>query len=144
VVPKYKCFFYTPQNENFNIVYTCNGIYFTWDKNTCTSQCRKWNSIMCRDVKLYQLGSKFIKKNIKQNPIGSFWFKLIAFELFFCWANADMDIWKLTSPDFFSDWPEKKPFYKIYSYQGFTSKQTLILAGELYTLVTGLFIGSWD
>jgi len=37
-----------------------NGIYYTWDKNTCTSQCRKWNSIMCTDIKLYQLGSKFI------------------------------------------------------------------------------------
>ena len=28
----------------------------------CTSQCRKWNSIICGDVKLYQLRSKFIKK----------------------------------------------------------------------------------
>jgi len=33
-------------------------------KSICsTSQCRKWNSIICRDVKLYQLGSKFIKKS---------------------------------------------------------------------------------
>ena len=42
-----------------------NGIYYTWDKNTCTSQCRKWNSIMCRDVKPYQLRSKFIQKKEK-------------------------------------------------------------------------------
>ena len=46
-------------------VYTIyNGCYYTWDKNnnTCTSQCRKRNSIMCRDVKCYQLGRKFIRK----------------------------------------------------------------------------------
>jgi len=35
-----------------------NGIYYTLDKNISTAHCRKWNSIMCRDVKLYQLGSK--------------------------------------------------------------------------------------
>jgi len=27
-------------------------------EKTCTSKRRKWNSIICRDVKLYQLGSK--------------------------------------------------------------------------------------
>jgi len=37
-----------------------NEIYYAWGKkNTCTLQCRIW-SIICRDVKLYQLGSKFI------------------------------------------------------------------------------------
>ena len=54
-----------------NHLYTVyNGINYTWNKNTCTSQCRKWNSIICRDVKLYQ----FIKK-IQKKSIGSFWFK---------------------------------------------------------------------
>ena len=33
---------------------------------------------------------------------------------------------KMETPQFFSDKPEKNPFYKISSYQGFTSKQTLI------------------
>ena len=51
---------YTHPKWKFYTVY--NGIYYTWYKNTCTSQYRKWNSIMCRDVKRYQLESKFIKK----------------------------------------------------------------------------------
>jgi len=27
-----------------------NGIYYAWEKNTCTSQCSKWNAIMFTDV----------------------------------------------------------------------------------------------
>ena len=60
------------QNKKRYTVY--NGIYYTLNKNTWTSQCRKWNSIICRDGKLYQLGSKFIKKEKKKNT-GSFRFK---------------------------------------------------------------------
>ena len=44
------------------------------------------------------------------------------------WAYG---LWKLKSPDFFSDSPEKNPFYKFSSYKDFTSKQTLILVSPL-------------
>ena len=40
-----------------------NGIYCTWDKKNNTSQCRKWNSIMWKSVKLYQLWSEIMKEN---------------------------------------------------------------------------------
>ena len=39
-------------------------------------QCREWNSIMCRDVKLDQLGSK-IMKEYPPKIIGSFWVKVM-------------------------------------------------------------------
>ena len=37
----------------------------------------------------------------------------------------------MDKPWFFSDKPETNPFYKISSYQGFTSKPTLILVSPL-------------
>ena len=39
-----------------------NRIYYTWDKNTCTFKCRKWNQSCVGMLNFYQLGSKFIKK----------------------------------------------------------------------------------
>ena len=50
-------FNYTHPKWKLYTVY--NGIYYTGDKNTSPILP---NSIICRDVKLYQLGSKFIKK----------------------------------------------------------------------------------
>ena len=52
-----------------------------YEKKTCTSQCRKWNSIMCRDVKRYQLGSELIKETQKQF-IGSSRFKVMYFPIY--------------------------------------------------------------
>jgi len=52
-------------------------------KNTTTnpSQCRTWNSIMCKSVKLDQLGSEFMGKKSKK-IIGSFRFKVMNFPLY--------------------------------------------------------------
>ena len=40
-----------------------NGMYFARDTNT--SECRKCNSIIGRNAKLFQLGSEFMKRNPK-------------------------------------------------------------------------------
>jgi len=47
------------------------------------------------------------------------------------------DLWllKMDKPGFFSDKPETNLFYKISSYQGFTSKQTLILVSLLSFII---------
>ena len=64
------CVWHIYTHTKWKLYTVYNGIYYTWDKNTCTSQCRKWNSIMCTDIKLYQLGNKFINlKKKKQHRI---------------------------------------------------------------------------
>ena len=38
-----------------------NGIYYAWAQTNTTSKYRKWNSIICKSVNFYWLGSEFIK-----------------------------------------------------------------------------------
>jgi len=45
---------------------------------------------------------------------------------FFMDKRRACGLWKWTSPELFQPSPQKKLFYKISSYQGFTGKQTLI------------------
>ena len=52
-------------SNSYTLTQNKNITHLYWDSlcmrtnNTCTSQCRKWNSVICRDVKLYQLGHEF-------------------------------------------------------------------------------------
>ena len=47
-------------------------------KNKPIPQRRKWNSISCMSVKLYQFGNEFIKNDSQKNT-GSFRFEVMSF-----------------------------------------------------------------
>ena len=61
------------QHENVTLLkkmlHFYNVIYYAWGKNTYmyTSQCSRWNSIMCKSVKLYQLLIDFKKQQHSRN-----------------------------------------------------------------------------
>jgi len=41
---------YNVDSPKMKTLHFYDGIYYEWHKNTCTSQCRKWNSIICKSV----------------------------------------------------------------------------------------------
>ena len=55
----------------------------------------------------------------------------LGFLVFFYFTLFEKNNFSWTSPDFFQTSPQKIHFYKISSYQGFTSKQILILVSPL-------------
>ena len=104
-----------------------NGIYFIWDKNTCTSQCRKWNSIMCRDVKRLPVGESVYKK--KEKSIGSFWFKVMNSPYIYNTNGGNWRIWIFKVSNLtFALWFHKTFFIFSYdlSFSQMAAKRTFV------------------